>query len=491
MTAARYALPAALLAFFAFVYTPVWDSDFWWHLASGRWIVEHAAIPATDPFDVYSGADAVRNDTVLRGQWLGQIIFYTLYRAAGEHGVIALRAALLTACLGLVAWRARRLGAPDWATWAILIPGGLIALGFTSDRPQLFSYLCAAVVFALLEQHRHSGSPRALFAIPVIGVVWANTHGGFLLGIALLWLYAAACWRFERSSSSKPLWIVAVAFTFATLLNANGVNTFRYLLDLEGSAVQHATSEYISAFKLYTFGFALPQLWIAVIYLFTLIAAVALMRTRRTMFAIVAALALAGAVYYRYFAFLVFVAGPYLAVGLGLTLHRVSPQFERVRAQANAVLIAVALSALGLGVTNGWALHGGVNDAFAPVKTTEFLRTNRFAGRVFNHMQWGGYLLWELTPQVRVFVDGRLLDRDVFDAYTHMLWATPSGVALLKSGEFDAVALPLTNRFTHERYALHDALAANPEWREVFRSDEGVVYFKNRLRQPHPIDFGQ
>jgi len=62
----------ALVTFCAFVYTPISDSDFWWHIAAGQWIVAHGSLPASDPFGVYSAADTIRNDTVLRGQWLAR-----------------------------------------------------------------------------------------------------------------------------------------------------------------------------------------------------------------------------------------------------------------------------------------------------------------------------------------------------------------------------------------------------------------------------------
>jgi hypothetical protein len=32
---------------------PVVDEDIWWHLATGRWVAEHHALPQADPFSAY------------------------------------------------------------------------------------------------------------------------------------------------------------------------------------------------------------------------------------------------------------------------------------------------------------------------------------------------------------------------------------------------------------------------------------------------------
>ena len=77
---------------------PLWDSDFWWHIASGRWILQQG-LPDSDPFGVFPALDGVRNDTILKGQWLGQVILYVLYALGGIDGVVAFRVLVLLAAL--------------------------------------------------------------------------------------------------------------------------------------------------------------------------------------------------------------------------------------------------------------------------------------------------------------------------------------------------------------------------------------------------------
>ena len=99
---------------------PLWDSDFWWHIASGREILQNG-IPNIDPFGVFPSTDVVRNDTVLKGQWLGQVVLFSVFDAGGVNAVVTFRVLVLLACVALVWWRCHRLGVGPLALWLVLI----------------------------------------------------------------------------------------------------------------------------------------------------------------------------------------------------------------------------------------------------------------------------------------------------------------------------------------------------------------------------------
>ena len=81
------AIAALLITFFGFFSVKVWDIDFWWHIATGRHIVETHAIPGNDPFGVYQ-ASSLRGDTILKSYWLSQVAFFFTYNLWGSNGVI-------------------------------------------------------------------------------------------------------------------------------------------------------------------------------------------------------------------------------------------------------------------------------------------------------------------------------------------------------------------------------------------------------------------
>ena len=475
----------ALATFFAFVFTPISDSDFWWHIAAGQWIVDHRALPTSDPFGMYSAVDTVRNDTVLRGQWLGQVLLYEVFDHTGNGGVIALRALLLTTCLGLLLWRAHRLGAASWANWAVLIPCGLLALGFTNERPQLFSYLLATLLFLAIEHYQRTRARGWLWMLPLIAVVWANTHAAFLLAVALLPLYLIMLWIQARQQRQNyyalhgALALASLAFVAATFLNPNGLTTYTYLFSLEGSALQSATSEYISSFALYTLGNVVPQVWVALLYMTAAMACVGLWRQDRPRLALVIFLGVIGAWSYRYLAFFIFIAGPYLALGLTHTLT-VKPRFA-IPHYGVAMLLMLAGVAIAFGMQNGVALRSEVNRSLFPIAALDSLGDQNFTGKIFNHMQWGGYLLWRLPSDSHLYVDGRMLDSARLEPYRHILWATPSGIELLHREQFDVVMLPPSNRFTGERYALIDYLRTQRDWRMEYQDRDALVFMRRNV----------
>ena len=456
---------------------PLWDSDFWWHIASGREILQHG-IPDVDPFGVFTAADGVRNDTVLKGQWLGQVVLYAVFNAGGVNAVVAFRVLVLLACLGLIIWRCRDV--KNGALWLVLILVALSAANFGGERPQLLSFLFAALFFAAIDQAEKN--PRWLIALPLITVLWANSHGGVLLGVALLGLWttlilfdAAVDWP------KKRLWLIATAATvLASLLTPNGLQTYVYLFALEGSVLQSRTSEYISAFQLYTLGHVWPQVWVVAYYLVVLLAVVFLFRQRQWRpLAVTVFLGTISVSSFRYFAFFIFLAAPYVVKGLDAAIKERLAISARIRSLLQSLFMLLLVGLFIVGLARGILFQGGFLRVLYPVEIAEFVKQNNLRGRMFNNMEWGGYLLWQITPQVTPYIDGRMLDEKRFPPYTNMLWASPAGIAWFEREGFQLVVMPYHGRYDPQTYKLLDYLRTRPEWRLVYRDAKGVVFVRD------------
>ena len=462
---------------------PLWDSDFWWHIASGREIL-HNGIPSVDPFGVFPATDAVRNDTVLKGQWLGQVVLYLLFDAGGVNAVIAFRVAVLMSCLALVWWRCQRHQVNPLALWLVLVLTAVGMDGFGGERPQLLSFLFAALFFAVIDiAERRKDKLRWLALLPLIAVLWANSHGGILLAVVLLGLWSsfklfdAECGRREKIG----WWAATGAVLLATLATPNGLQTYLYLLDLQGSTLQARTSEYISAFQLYTLGYWWPQFWVVVFYSVTLLAVFRLARQRRwRLLALTVFLAAIAISSFRYFMFLLIIAAPYIALGLDDILKLPASLAQRYMRPAHLLLSVVLAGLLVAGIVSDRLFRGGVLQGVYPVAIADFVSTNKLQGRAFNNLEWGGYLLWRLAPQVRLFIDGRMLDEARFPPYTHMLWATPQGKQWFEKENFQLVMMPYHGRYDPQRYPLIDYLLQRPDWRLVYRDTHGVVFVRQK-----------
>jgi len=69
------------------------------------------------------------------------------------------------------------------------------------------------------------------------------------------------------------------------------------------------------------------------------------------------------------------------------------------------VVLTLGLVSLGRGI-NEANLHAAVEKKF-PVKAVNFVRANRLPGPLFNHLDWGGFLIWRLR-EPPVVMDGRI-----------------------------------------------------------------------------------
>src|SRR5438874_11229756 len=93
------------------------DGDVSWHIATGEWILDHRAIPHTDPFSfTWFGKPWVPIE------WLAEVIYAGAYRLAGYAGVAALVTAALMALHAVVYLNASR-----WIR-AALVP--IVAMDF-------------------------------------------------------------------------------------------------------------------------------------------------------------------------------------------------------------------------------------------------------------------------------------------------------------------------------------------------------------------------
>ena len=179
------ALPLAVAAatFTLAVGLPAGDPDMWWHLASGRWMVEHGEGLRVDVF-----SSTATGEPYALGQWLGEVALYEAYAAAGWTGVAVLRASLVALGAFAVTRLALR-NAPARIAIPLAAAAILLSKSTWTDRPQLFTLALFPVVLELCLAARAGSRPALLATVPVVAF-WANVHGGYALGIAVLWIFA-------------------------------------------------------------------------------------------------------------------------------------------------------------------------------------------------------------------------------------------------------------------------------------------------------------
>ena len=174
---APHALALAMFALCAFSPAIFNDSDTWSHIATGNWMFAHHAIPRADPFTF-----SVPGKPWVAHEWLSEILLALAYKAGGFVGV-----ALLTgAAAGFAVFVVARAVARDLGGPALAAVGALAAL---LVAPSLLArpHILALPVFALWTQALFSAGDRAPpAALALLMTLWANLHGGFAVGLALI-----------------------------------------------------------------------------------------------------------------------------------------------------------------------------------------------------------------------------------------------------------------------------------------------------------------
>ena len=470
------------------------DSDVWWHLKTGQYILQNHALPSPDPFSYTSntGAPAYPGEELTRQfnlthEWLAQVLLYSLFAAGGFPAVILFRAALLAAICGITGVLAARRSGSFYAGVVGALAVAPVTTSFTADRPPLLTFLLVAVFVLALELR------RGLWLLPLLSLLWANLHGGFFLGWVVLAAYIAG------SPKERRLWIVALLSVAASFLNPNHWRIVEVLQLYRQSALTRALVEWKPpglfrppyVFDILLFGTALALLlaWRKVRVSDWLLAltfgVAALMAFRNVLlFAMLAPVLIA-----TYFP-------GRLKAGLETRCRR-----GRLPHFAAAVLLA---GAFGTGLAQGRFFQLRAAEWQYPSGAAQFLIDHRITAPLFNLHEDGGYLIWRLWPQERVFIDGRSLSESVYQDYRRILYnrggdpgaMTGPRVEALNRYGVGAIVVDSFQYFDGRQYPLATALLAtsNAEWKLVYQDSQWMVFLRQPpagmpvLATPDPLD---
>lgn len=195
------------------------DSDTYWHIRAGQWMLAHRQVLTTDPFSLSFAGRPWQTQ-----EWLAEIAFAGSFQVFGWSGVAILTgAALAAATATLAAFLVRRLD-PVPSVVVLILALGCVMPDFLA-RPHILALPFTTIwITGLAEAAEAKKPPRWTLLVPM--TLWANLHGSFVFGLALILPFA-----FEAASRDGTIafgmarkWLVfAAAATAVTLLNPRGL----------------------------------------------------------------------------------------------------------------------------------------------------------------------------------------------------------------------------------------------------------------------------
>jgi hypothetical protein len=507
------ALLIAILSLVAVVYflKPVTDLDLFWHMANGRWIVQNKALPASDPFSYTTPSDNVNVHAVLTRYWISQALFYCSYAVAGWNGIVLVRFPIFAL---IVYFIYRRKGEADLGAFLFFLLLATVTMlrGFPLERPHVFTFLFFAILLFLLDDILKSGeegderlfTPKLLYP-PLLMIIWANAHVGFIVIQVIIATYIVTeglklihpVFGAHRGKLRyKRLVISGVGAILASFANPNTFRGFGHYFYQE--SIFPVILDWQSTIETFQSIFT-PQLilyW-AVLGFCALVVLYKLIRREQDITEIAM---LAGLGYYSFntikFVPLFLIYAVPLAA---LAFRKGSRSTLKAAISLGCSLVIAAYFLVGQGdaaqlrnVSN--FKEGRWLPQTFPDGAVEFVRQNDLRGNMFNNFDWGGYLVWMLGPEKKVFIDNRILDNRVF--YHAMsidnavmepeIVGKPHFKALLDSYRVNYIITKLYNTRV-QMLPLTARLIYDTDWVPVYQQANSVVFMRNIPANEHLI----
>ncbi len=451
-------LPAAVAALLAPGFlVVVKDYDVWWHMATGRWIVQHGRLPTTDPFTY----------TMVGKPWhlvngLADLVFYGAYQLGGSAGLVLLKAACAWVTLTLVGLCLREVRVSRGGIVGLLMAVAvLLQARYSLDRPLILgAALLAGCQLAALRSHRRRDRSHGFFLVAL--PLWPLVHATALLGVVQLGALLAAAilarspWA-RPPSPPAPRHLRSVAMTFvAAIAVSAALPWWRDAISVATSLAGGATATLFTAEWSSGAEDAGARVGHWALIAVALAGGVRRFREDASLLLLTLVAAALSFKFARNAYEAVILAAPACACALLDAAARMRAMRKDLLADALVPVSALALAVLQFAAAPVRTVNGpfgfGVEERMLPTDTLVTLRELP-VHRLFNDFPIGGFLLWQGGPY-GVYCDGRTVslytEADVQRLFVPMI---ADGAALTRTADaWDAV------------YGLNQNLSPPNQW---------------------------
>jgi len=413
------------------------DSDTGWHIRTGEIVWQTHNAPSRDPF-----SHTMPGQTWFAWEWLTDALMAALHGWRGLAGVVGGAIFVLLASYAALYWLMARRKVDPLIACVMTVFGAIASISHWLARPHLLSILLMVVWCALIENYRRHHSRRAammLYAVPLLIAVWANLHGAFISTFVMLGVYAIGEllefaargeWRGKEALKVvKTYFLVGVLSALAAMLTPYGFKLYGHLWRYLNDKQLLSTIQEFQSPDFHSISGRLIELFL----LLGIIAAANAVRQRQF---VEVGLTLMWTHMTlqseRHITLAVIVIAPIIAEQLSNIASEFinrAAQGEKTRSKAlraarswyrstmaiNQQLTGALCYFAALAFVIATANTGLADNLFSPrfdanrfpVRAVEFIQKSSPQGNLYSNDQFGGYLIYKLYPQYKVFVDGR------------------------------------------------------------------------------------
>jgi hypothetical protein len=402
------------------------DTDLWYHLSGGRYFFKHFKIPESGFFSFIAESRQWSNY-----YWLFGVIVYYIHNIFGYYGLVILKAFFFILSIVIIAFflfknetNPRKL--IYFTTIFICLCVALIPRYYAIMRPHMFSYLFIPAFIYMLEY-----KSRFIYIMPILAVIWANSHGVEYPVLVLISLsysieYYFDNFRHKEKSDKKNLLYLAVTVVtiWAILINPD----FNKLLTAPFDFARHQ-DQYISE---------IVKINIADFFTFKVWPITSIFWSLTNILIIIACACTIKGIYkknIRISHLLLIMGGIFLltrsqrfqyeALLLALPILKSHPLlFEKEKnisiGSVKNIVISFFVFILSFYVFFDLLYTKArypFSDSHMPKGVVAFLNHFDTGGSVLNNPNYGGYLQWKLSPKYKIAMDLQMVlfqDNDYF-----------------------------------------------------------------------------
>lgn len=398
--AAKMIAAISVFAGFFYVSQIAVDPDLWWHLKVGERILGTQTVPH---FDEYSFT--MPGHRWVDHEWLVDGWFWWM-RVHGLWLVVGVIFSAL-ASIPFFFWIKR---SRSFLGLAIILIAAIFTTNIVGIRPQMITFALFFVLFEIIRL-RFEKNRNYFWLLPPIFLIWANLHGGFLVGLAFMGFcvfahYAYLFFKKMRINFSDVRSDILIILTsvLVTFINPYGIEIYHELYRVLLSA---NTAKYISEWQP-----ALSTYLFSSVVIIAIFIAFGLARDFRRVYSTSLFL---GAVFVfalflksvRHGVFFLIGAMPFILLSADKVENIVFSSPDRRFKDRMAIVVSIILFISFAAFS--YRIYRTENYPY-PAAAVEFIKKevkNSGQIRIFNNYGWGGYLIFH-APEIKVFIDGRM-----------------------------------------------------------------------------------
>lgn len=484
------------------------DDDVFWHLATGRYIIQTHNVPSTDIFGYMT-----QGQPWMPFEWGWDVLTYAVWSFSGFTGISVLRTILLLAIFYIYLIILRKFKISYIVSILFLILIAFAIIDRLSPRPHLMTYLFFSLLLLILVQYRYikRSNYKVLYFIPLIFFLWANMHMGIIAGMSLFGLYVFAeilMYFFPMKFSSKELTalskpdLVRLLMIFAAsvlvmLVNPNFYQTYIYAYEHTKMKLLETVNEWVSPFSS-----NYKDSFVSIIYKWLLYSGVL------TLFYSIKKKDVFPALVYLFFSIYsvramrftvdyVLIDFVFIALAVNWLISLIKSQnfqsYLRNSSVPNVVFsiiliylcVLISKDELYLKYLQYYRVTGfGINSDFIPVQMFDFMKQNKvpeIGDKIYNHFGTGGFFVWNF-PDKKNFIDSRNLNDDIFNKYNQILSKKAGFEQKIEEYGIDyAIYLaPDLVRMPQEmETSVISYFCKSNDWKLLFWDDKSFLWVKN------------